>query len=175
MNNFKSCILFCEPPAFGPVVALGSHSELIIRKPQTLSSPGSHLSQHFYCKATKFLSSLLVLQTPFWNTRTRPSSLRINQTSAHSPPLSCLDAHFIVWFAICWTLAHHFQFLPSKSPATNKKLSALCWLNLKLLKMNAKKVTTCKHTVIHCFSPFCLYTDPFLVCGSVPCCVKGGF
>ena len=51
-SNFlpSSCILFCEPPAFGPVVALGSHSELIIRKPQTLSSPGSHLSQHFYCK-----------------------------------------------------------------------------------------------------------------------------
>ena len=129
----------------------------------------------FLLQATKFLNSLLVLQTPFWNTRTRPSSLRINQTSAHSPPLSCLDAHFIVWFAICWTHAHHFQFLSSKSPATNKKLSALCWLNLKLLKMNAKKVTTCKHTVIHCFSPFCLYTDPFLVCGSVPCCVKGGF
>ena len=174
MNDFRSCILFCEPPAFGPVVALGSHSELIIRKPQTLSSPGRHLSQHFYCKRPNSWAHFWFCKPPFGTLARGPVHWELIRP-LHTPPPSCLDAHFIVWFAICWTHAQHFKFLPCKSPATNKKLSALCWLNLKLLKMNAKKVTTCKHTVIHWLSPFCLYTDPFPLCGSVPCCVKGGF
>ena len=92
MNDFKSCIFFCEPPAFGPVVALGSHSELIIRKPQTLSSPGSHLSQHFYCKRPNSWTHFWFCKPPFGTLARGPVHWELIRP-LHTLPLSCLDAH----------------------------------------------------------------------------------
>ena len=73
------------------------------------------------------------MQTPFANLA-RPSSLRINQTSAHKlPPLPRRTLYSLV--VICWTRAHHFLF-----PAD------------------------CKQAFFHCKQAFFHYKQAFFYC-----------